>query len=166
MYSRIMNVLNNIDSRYPTRAEEQEVLAYAQSVPRRLKAANAVQQIEMDLIQHSIEEMRQRYPRFVTLHDRGWEKSTRDMQLCLRYAVQGMLVEDLEMPKRKLFIWLGTIIKAMGMTTTFSRDSYEILRDVCRKRLGADDYGLLEPYLTQLIADMSSFIEPSRPAVG
>jgi hypothetical protein len=166
MYSQIMNVLNGIDGRYPTAEEEKTVLGYAESLPRRLKAANTVQHIEQQLIQDSIEEMKRRYPRFVTLHDRGWEKSYRDMQLCLRYAVQGMVVEDMQMPRRKLFIWLGTIIKAMGMTPQFSRDSYEILSDECKKRLPAEAFNLLEPYLKQLIVDMSDFLEPSKPAVG
>ncbi|MBL8794012.1 MAG: hypothetical protein JNM56_08905 [Planctomycetia bacterium] len=166
MYSRIMNVLNGLDSRYPTSEEEQEVLAYAESLPRRLDAANVVQQLEAQLIQEAIEQMKRRYPRFVTLHDRGWEKSYRDMQLCLRYAVQGMIVEDSEMPRRKLFIWLGTIIKAMGMTPKFAQDSYEILYEVSRQRLPAEVFALMEPYLKQLIVDMSSFLEPSKPAVG
>jgi len=166
MYSRIMNILNGLDSRYPTREEEQEVLIYAQSLPRRLNAANTVQQLEPQLIQDAIEQMKRRYPRFVTLHDRGWEKSYRDMQLCLRYAVQGMIVEDSEMPRRKLFIWLGTIIKAMGMTPKFSQDSYEALHDAGRQRLPAEVFTLMEPYLKQLINDMSSFQEPSKPAVG
>ncbi|MBY0526794.1 MAG: hypothetical protein K2R98_25605 [Gemmataceae bacterium] len=166
MYSLIMKTLNGIDSRYPTREEEQLVLGWAESLPRRLQAAQTVQQTETAIIAASIEEMKRRWPRFQPLHDRGWEKSQRDMQLCLRYSVQAMLVEDADMPRDKLFIWLGTVVKAMGMTTQFVRDSYTILKDQCRKQLPADAYRMMETYLDRLIQDMTCFLEPSRPAVG
>lgn len=161
-----MKILNQCDSRYPTREEEETVLAYAESVPRRLQAARQVEQHEEEMVRESIDGMKRRYARFHSLHDRGWEKSFRDMQLCLRYAVQGMLVEDEVMPRDKLFAWLCTIVKGMGMTPQFSRDCYEMLHDSARKKLPAESFALLEPYLKRLTADMSNFPEPSRPAVN
>jgi len=161
-----MKLLNDCDSRYPTREEEETILAYAASVPQRLQTAALIEKHEEELVGASIEGMRRRYARFHSLHDRGWEKSHRDMQLCLRYAVQGMLVEDVEMPRDKLFAWLCTIVKGMGMTPQFSRDCYEMLYDNARKKLPEENFALVEPYLKRLTADMSDFPEPSRPAVN
>lgn len=165
MYSRIMRILNEIDGRYPTEEEEREILEYAESVPKRLQVAYLVQQREGECVAETVEEMKRRYSRFAPLHDRAWEKATRDMQLCLRYMTQAMLVDDLQMPVEKIYVWLGTIIKGLGMTTQFSRDAYTILRDRLRLRLPANCFPLLEPHFNKLIEEMSTFIEPSRPAI-
>jgi len=166
VYSKVIKTLNGLDSRYPTKEEEQTILGWASSLPRRLQVADLVQKHEERLVSESIEEMKRRYPRFHPLHDRGWEKSNRDMQLVLRYAVQGMVADDADMPRDKLFAWLCTIIKGMGMTTQFSRDSYVILTERLRKHLPADAFATLEPYMARVTEDMSTYLEPSRPAVG
>jgi hypothetical protein len=166
MYSRVMRIFNECDSRYPTAAEEATILEYASSIPQRLQIAALVEKYEQEAVTEAVEAMRRRYAKFHSLHDRGWEKTARDMQLCLRYAVQGMVVDDAEMPKEKLFAWLCTIVKGLGMTTEFSRHGYELLTESLRRKLPADSFTLLEPFLQRLIKDMSDYQEPSRPAVG
>lgn len=166
IYSRALRILNGVDGRYPTREEEEIVLTYASSLPKRLQAASQVYQRETECVSETVEEMKRRYPRFAPLHDRGWEKALRDMQLCLRYAVQAMVADDEEMPVEKLYVWLGTIVKGFGLTTQFSRDAYTILRDRLRQKLPAESFSLMEPHLNRLIKEMSTYIEPSRPAVG
>ncbi len=109
MYSQLMNIVNASDSRYLTASEQEQVLAYVQSVPKRLQAARAVELKEEEIVNRVIAEMKKRYPSFIALHDRAWEKGYRDIQLVLRYIVQGMIVDDATMPAEKLFIWFRSI---------------------------------------------------------
>jgi hypothetical protein len=165
MYSQLMTIINASDSRYLTPAEQERVLAYVQTVPKRLQAARAVEQKEEEIVNRVIVEMKKRYPTFTALHERAWEKGFRDVQLVLRYIVQGMIVDDAAMPADKLFVWFRSIAAALGMTPGFMRDTYDLLCESCRESLPADAFPLLEPHLRGAAEVLSDFPEPYRPAV-
>ncbi len=165
MYSRMMQIVNASDSRYLNAGEHDQILAFCTSMPKRLQAAKQVEQKEVDIVNLVIAEMKKRYANFPNLHDRAWEKGFRDIQLVLRYNVQGMLMDDLDMASEKLLFWFRTIVAAVGMTPRFMSDTYTLLRDACRQRLPADTFALLEPHLNKTIAVLSDIPEPHRPAV-
>ncbi len=165
MYSKMMKTLNNSDSRYLTREEQEEVLAYTTSVPKRLQAASQVEQKEMEIVQAVVEQMKRRYTNFQNLHDRAWDKAIRDIQLVLRYNAQGMVMDDLDMAADKLLFWFRTIIASVGMTPQFARDTYTFMHDACKQKLPADAFALLQPHLKKTIEVMSDFPEPYKPAV-
>jgi hypothetical protein len=165
MYSRLMKLINATDGRYLTPQEQEQVLAYVNSVPRRLQAARLVEQKEADIVNWVIAELKRRYPNFNRLHDRAWEKGFRDIQLVLRYVVQAMLVDDTAMPATKLYVWFRSIAAAVGMTPQFMRDAYDLLTTACRQGLPADAFVLLEPFLRDAADVLSTFPEPHRAAV-
>jgi hypothetical protein len=165
MYSRILKIINASDGRYLTPAEQEQVLAYVHSVPKRLQAARTVEHKETEIVQRVVEQMKARYPTFMRLHDRAWEKGFRDIQLVLRYVVQAMLVDDTAMPAEKLYVWFRSIAAAVGMTPQFMRDAYSLLGEACRQGLPAESFGLMEPYLRDATEVLSDFPEPYRPAV-
>ncbi|MFN4258788.1 MAG: hypothetical protein ACK4RK_05790 [Gemmataceae bacterium] len=165
MYSCLLKIINPTDGRYLTPVEQNQVLAYAKSVPSRLLAARHVEQKEEEIINTVLERMKPRYPNFTGQHDRAWEKGFRDMQLVLRYIVQGMLLDDLDAASEKLLFWFRTIVASVGMTPQFMRDHYHTLRDVCQQRLPAESFALLEPHLNRAAEVLSDFPEPYRPAV-
>jgi hypothetical protein len=156
-----MKILNSSDSR----DEQQEILAYVNSLPKRLEIARLVEQKEEELSRQCIDEMRKRYSHFHTLHDRGWEKGYRDVQLVIRYMVQGMLMDDLDVASEKLLMWLRTIVGSLGLTPRFNRDTYTILREGFRQKLPADAFAMMEPQLNKTIEVMSDIPEPYKPAV-
>lgn len=165
MYSRIMTVINASDSRYLTAPEQEQLLAYAASLPKRLQAARAVEQKEDEIVNRVIVEMKKRYPNFPALHERAWEKGFRDVQLVLRYIVQGMIVDDAAMPAQKLLFWCRSLSASAGITPRFMRDTYELLTDSVRQSIPQDAFALLESHLRAATEVLSEIPEPYRPAV-
>jgi hypothetical protein len=166
IYSKPIKTLARCDGRYPTEAEEDAVLAWASSVPKRLQVANLIAQHEQDIVREAIEAVRPEYPRFAPQHDRAWEKAQRDMGLVLRYAVQGIIADDSAMANDKLYVWLGTIVRGLGHTPGFFRDCYTAVTESCRNHLPADAFALAQPYLQRMTEDMSAFPEPLKAAVN
>lgn len=166
IYSLPIRTLADCDGRYPTPAEEEAVLAWAAGAPKRLQAANLIAQKETEIVREAIAYMKPRYPRFGILHERAYEKGERDLQLCLRYAVQGMVLDDPEMPREKLFVWYGTIIRSLGLTPEFTRESCEAVFEACTRYLPGDVFAVAEPYLRRMVEDVSDFSEPNKPAVN
>jgi hypothetical protein len=134
-------------------------------VPRRFQVARLVEQKEDEIVRYAIDEVKRRYPNFQALHDRAYEKGYRDFQLVVRYNVQGMLMEDLDVASEKLLYWFRTIVNALGMTPAFMRDSFTALREGFRLKLPAEAFTLMEPYLTRTIEVISDIPEPHKPAV-
>jgi hypothetical protein len=165
-YSSVLKTLAACDGRYPTEAEEIACLTYAQSLPKRLQAANLIGQKESEIVREAIEEMKPRYPRFLALHERAYEKGARDMELCLRYTVQGMVVNDPDMPKEKLFVWYGTIIRSLGLTPQYAREACQAVHDACRRNLPPEAFATADPYLARMVEDVSNFPEPMKPAIN
>lgn len=165
MRSRLMQILEDADCRHLTAEEESALLAYASSLPQRLQAARQIARVEEESVRAALDEIKRRYPNFQGLHERAWEKSSRDMALVLRHVVQGMIADDLEMASEKLFYWLRTIVAAAGITPGFIRDAYGELREALRARITADQYALLEPHMTRCIETLSDFPEPYKAAV-
>lgn len=166
MYSSVMKTLNATDGRYPTVDEEESAIAWASSLPKRLQAANLISQKESEIVREAIDMMKPMFPRFGAQHDRAYDKGTRDLQLCLRYAVQGMIADDADMPQEKLFVWYGTIIRSLGLTPHFTRESCQAVFNATRRNLPPDAFELAQPYLQRMVDDVSSFPEPMKPAVN
>lgn len=165
MYSSLMKTLNATDGRYLTPDEEKQVLGYAQTLPKRLELARIIEKHEREIVDGAVEKMRVAYPRFTQYHQLAWEKTFRDMQLVLRYNIQGLLMDDIEVGPEKLFYWLRTIVASFHITPQCMRDAYTFLREGVRKHVSADGFELLEPYLNRTIEVMSDFPEPATPAV-
>jgi hypothetical protein len=166
IHSLPIRTLAACDGRYPTPGEEEAVLAWAASAPKRLQAANLLAQKEEEIVREAIDYMKPRYPRFGVLHERAYEKGARDLQLCLRYAAQGMVVDDAEMPREKLFVWYGTLIRSLGLTPEFTRESCQAVFDACRRLLTPEAFAVAAPYLQRMVDDVSDFPEPHKPAVN
>jgi hypothetical protein len=166
IYSLPIKTLAAATGRYPTAAERQTCLAWAESLPERLRAANLLAAKEADIVREAIDEMKPMYPRFAAQHERAYEKGARDLGLLVRYAVQGMIVDDADMPKDKLFVWYGTIIRSLGLTPQFTADSCRAVYDAARRLLPPDAFSVAEPYLTRMVEDVPAFPEPMKPAVN
>lgn len=165
MYSRMMKLVNATDNLYLTPAEQQQVLEYTQSLPRRFAAARQVEAKETEIVEHAMVQLRRLYPTFEQFHRDGWDKGFRDAQLVLRYNVQGMLMDDPDLATDKLLGWLRTLLAGLDLTPRLVRDTFTALREACRAKLPADAYALLEPHLERTIEVLSDFPEPAMAAV-
>lgn len=166
IYSKPIRTLAGCTGRYPTAAERKACTDWADSLPERLRAANLLAAKEADIVREAIDEMKPMYPRFAAQHERAYEKGARDLGLLIRYAVQGMIVDDVEMPKDKLFVWYGTIIRSLGLTPQFTKDSCGAVYDAARRLLPPDVFSVAEPYLARMVEDVPAFPEPMKPAVN
>jgi hypothetical protein len=166
IYSKPIRTLAAATGRYPTYEEEQQCMEWAESLPDRLRAANLLASKEAEIVRDAIDEMKPMYPRFAAQHERAYEKGARDLGLLIRYAVQAMVVDDVEMPKDKMFVWYGTIIRSLGLTPQFTKDSCQSVYDATRQHLPPDVFSICEPYLSRMVEDVPAFPEPMKPAVN
>ena len=153
------------EGRYLTKDEQEELLAYAAALPKKIRYADLLEQKEGVIIGNLTEEMKRRYPNFAKFHDQAWGKCQRDTSLVLRYDVQAMVFDDMKMLDDKLLYWLRTILSASNMTPKFVSDCYTILRDQVKAEVSAEAFAALQPYLQRNIDVLSDFPEPATPAV-
>ena len=165
MNRRLSSIIRQADGRYFNEQERQELLRYAQSVESRLKAAIEIESVEKDAVTFCIEEMKKRYPNFQRFHQNAWAKAFRDVQLTVRHGVQAMVADAPEMLDDKLLFWLRTILSSFSFTPQFNRDTYTLLKQGFKARLGQMAFGLFERYLDRNIEILSDFPEPATAAV-
>jgi hypothetical protein len=165
MTPRLARMLTAADGRYPTADERQELSAFAESVPRRIEAAEQVEQHEAGVIRGVTEELQRRYPNFGRYHEQGWAKLGRDLSLVTRYDAQAMLADDAELLDEKVLIWLRTVLAALNLTPGFVRDAFTLLHEGFGEVLPRDAFELLEPALSRNIEVATDFPEPASPAV-
>ena len=161
----LVKAIDAADCRYVTNEEEETALIYADSLPRRFETAHAVRNAEDMIVEDVLDFLKTKYPKFAEMHDRAWDRGRRDMQLVLRYTVQGMLLDDIEMASEKLFYWLRTIFASFGFTTDFTRDSYARMIESCRERIAPEAFAILEPHLNRTLEVLSDYPEPAFAAV-
>ncbi|MBA4187535.1 MAG: hypothetical protein C0467_05895 [Planctomycetaceae bacterium] len=166
IHSLPIKTLAACDGRYPTPDEERSILDWAASVPKRLQAANLIAQKETEIVREAIEQMKPRYSRFAPQHDRAWDKAARDMALVLRYTVQGMIVDDGDMPSAKVFVWVRSLLRGTGHTPQLIRDMYGAMIEATRRQLPADLIERVQPHLERMIVEMCNFAEPMQQAVN
>jgi Phycobilisome protein len=165
MNARLNQIMHDANGRYLTAEERDVFLAYADSVPRRFHAADAVAKVEEGAVRAVVEEMTKRYPNYAKYHDQGWAKCFRDVQLVVRQDVRSMLLDDVRSLDDQILLWLRTTLAANNLTPGFCRDAYSLLRDKLKDHLGAEEYDLLRPYLDRNIDVLGDFPEPATPAV-
>jgi hypothetical protein len=165
MNAQLTQITRDADGRYLTADERAAFLDFADSVPRRFRAADAAQQTEEGAVRGVVEEMTKRYPNFAKYHDQAWARCFRDVQLVLRQDVQSMLLDDVRSLDDKILLWLRTTLAANNLTPGFCRDAFSLLRDRLKDSLGAEDFDLLRPYLERNVEVLGDFPEPATPAV-
>ena len=157
--------LNALRDRYPTADERDRLSEYAAGVRGRLAAVQELEAVEREVIEATLDRIRELYPNFTRYHAVGWEKGYRDLQLLLQYMAKAMLVDDVRLLDDQVLTWVRTIFKSLNFTPKFLRDSYTLLRESVRSGTKPRTFALLEPYLTHTIHYLSDIPEPTRPEV-
>lgn len=165
MIPLLNDIMRASESRYLTRDEMQQINRYTGSLPMRFKAAGEIEVKEEAIIQSAIEQVKRRYSTFERYHPQAWEKGARDLQLCLRYAVQAMICDDPNFQADRLLYWLGTIFHAFGFSPQFNRDTFAFLRDAVKQQATPETFGMLEPFLEKNIEVLGNMPEPAQVLV-
>lgn len=147
MNRQIMETLKNAEGRYLTKAEMSAMLEYAQKLGERLKAAEEVESKEESIIGKLMNEMSNAYPDFEKQYGRGMDKGTRDTGLVLRYAVQAMIRDDVSWLDTVILTWLNTILRGIGFTEGFVRDTYVMMERCCQAELSPETFTMLQPFV-------------------
>lgn len=153
------------DGRYFTAEERQSVLGLAEALPRRVRAAEQVEQHEESALRSALESVQPNYPNFATYHDQAWARQFRDAQLVLRAAVTAMVLDDPRQLDDRALFWMRSMFAANNYTPRFVRDTFTAVRDRLQEKLGGDEFALLQPFLERAVAVLGDFPEPATPAV-
>jgi hypothetical protein len=164
MNSRFSKIAQAADGRYFSAEERQTFRSFADSLPQRIGAAEAVEQKEEAVIRTVLEQLQQRYPNFAKYHDQAWARQFRDVQLVLRAGVQAMVFDDVHRLDDKMLYWLRSMFAASNYSPRFVRDCFESLREQMKASLKHEDFDLLRPYLDRNIEVLGDFPEPAAPA--
>src|ERR1700722_12713019 len=116
MNTRMSKLLTSADGRYFTTKERQSVLAYAESLARRFRIADQVEQKEEAIIREVVTEMQKRYADFTKNHDQAWARVYRDTQLVLRADMQAMVCDDVTQLDDRMLYWMRTMFAANSFT--------------------------------------------------
>ena len=157
--------LHTLRDRYPTADERDRLTEYAAGVRGRLAAMQEIQRVEREIIDATLDKIKQHYPNFLRYHAVGWEKGYRDLQLLLQFNAQAMFLDDRKWLDDQVLTWTRTIFKSLNFTPKFLRDSYTLLREDVRAKTKPRTFGLIEPFLTHTIQYLSDIPEPVRPEV-
>lgn len=165
MNTEIENIIRDSECRYLEEGEQKKILAFTASLPARFRAASAVEAREEVVVRGVVEQMRRLYPNFERYHAKGWEKAYRDIQISLRFTVQAMVWNNIEMQEDKLLTWLASILASFGFTPKFNRETYTLLRDGIKANVSQEVYAMLDPYLAKNIEILGSIPEPAMALV-
>lgn len=157
--------LPTLRDRYPTAEERDRLTEYAAGIRGRLAAVHEVESVEREVIEATLERIKQLYPNFTRYHAVGWEKGYRDLQLLVQFITKAMFLDDQRYLDDQVLTWTRTIFKSLNFTPKFLRDSYTLLRDNMRAKVKPRTYALMEPLLTHTIQYLSDIPEPVKPEV-
>src|SRR4051794_34955286 len=140
MTTRLQKLARGADGRYFSADERAEFLGYAETLPRRFEAADAVAAQEEAILKAAVGELQNRYPNFAKYHDQGWAKCYRDLQLVLRHDVQALVLNDAQALEDRALLWLRTMLAANNLTPRFCADAFDLLREQARAHLAAEQF--------------------------
>jgi len=161
----LQQLINDSEGRYFTAEEQAKALEYARSLPIRLDAAQQVEKHEDEIVRYAVEQLKARYPRLDTMHERAWSKAMRDFSLVLRYAVHSMILDDPDLGEERLYVWFRTILGSLGFPPAFVRESYAHVWDGVKQAVSAEAAALIEPHMRKAIDILSDFPEPATVLV-
>lgn len=144
MITLLENVLKRADGAY-VNAQDIRLLDHAlSSWQTRKETYNAIEQKELDIINHALTGM-ERGDRFESkpLDTLGVNRCQRDMTLGLRCCALAMLLQDKELLQDRVLYWQQNIFLAMQL----NYQGYKFLWQSIKELLPTDQAELMSPYM-------------------
>jgi hypothetical protein len=151
MNQTINNILANVEGRYLTKSEQQQIREWAEGFDARAKAATEVESKERDIVEGAMGQVMKSFPDLQEKYQDPDRKGREDFSLTLRYATLAMVKDDMKFLDDALLRWFRTILSGLGFSGQFLREAYTSLQQQAKKHLSAESYALMEPYLARVV---------------
>lgn len=155
MNSQIQSMLVESEGRYLTAAEQATLREFAGRIEERLAAMAEIESKESAIIEQTLKDLMRAYPDFEKKYASARSKGGRDLALVLRYCAQAILRDDSRFLHDSLLLWMGTMLRGLGMAPQFIADAYKLMERAASRELSAPVAELLRPYLQQCAQELS-----------
>lgn len=147
MLSQLQKLSCETEGRYATDEELWFIVDYLRTYRLRLETYQKIQTMEATIVQQVYTKMRSSDPSlFMSGEEDVSGKWKRDTIRVLRYSAIAMLLNDSDMLRERLLFWMQSIMKAFGAQHS-CRVTYEVMQDVVRQALPAEQARMLCPIL-------------------
>ncbi len=114
MQTAARTILYKPTTRYMTETEEAEVRTYADGLLARLPVLTLVEENEKPIVDEALNRLMARHPQLVRNHGADTEqRGRRDMTFVYRYAAMAMVLDDQDLVRDKVAVWMRTIVLAL-----------------------------------------------------
>jgi Phycobilisome protein len=148
MLSQLERLSREVDGRYASDAELVFAIDYVRSFNLRLQTYQKIQELEPTIVQQTYAKMRSVDPTIFAGKNQEdlSRKCTSDIVAGLRAVSLAVLLNDSELLKEDLLLWLQTIMRALGKEQTCDL-LYGTLQEVVKQHLTAPQANLICPML-------------------
>jgi hypothetical protein len=113
--------------------------AHAEAVRKSESTARQLKDAEHVIVFATMGQLYKKYPQKIDAYWQTEAKTLRDMKLVMRYCLYGVVLNDPEWPKQKMFWWFRTILNAFEFGKDFIEDAYRMAQQRTLKALGAEE---------------------------
>lgn len=147
MLSQMQRLSLEVDGRYATDEELKFIPEYLKTYELRLQTYQKLQEIEATIVQQVCDKMRVQDPAmFLSGNLDVTPKCKRDILLTWRYSATAVLLDDSEMLRERLLLWLQTLMRAFAHQRACNL-TYLVMKDVAKQHLSPQQSALLMPIL-------------------
>ena len=147
MLQKIAQLSTEIEGRYASNAELEDLERYIASIDQRISAYEKISQQSEKIIGTVIERtMAKKNLMLTNQNEQLTLKCQADLRIVLRSCSAAMLIDDLDRLREGFLLWLQTIVKAFKCTR-YTQVEYQILQEVIRTILTLEEMVLMSPSL-------------------
>ncbi len=151
MNRHIETMLTASEGRYPTRAEQAILREWAIRLDVRLAAIEDLKTHEAQIVRETISEVFKAYPDLEKRMPAARDSGNRDLKLVLRYCAHALVRDDVTYLDDSLLTWMATILRGVGLSPAFIRDTYRTLAKHVKRQLQESHARLLLPMIERCI---------------
>ena len=147
MLQQLERLCTNTDGRYATDAELSFFQDYLRTARLRFSLYQKIQKLESKLVQKTLAQLKLTNPNLLMQGNVDMTaKCQRDTVLMLRYTAASLLIDDPDIFRDGVLIWLQTIMKSFKTENSY-RETYRIIQIVIRQSLTPEEAKLFSPLL-------------------
>lgn len=162
----LKSMIIQMDDRYPSAQERQELLNYLSTARKRRNAVEEIRKISGSVAEDVVVGMRKLYPDLEKFKKYAFDKIQRDVQLLTHLTAHSMFLGESDTIDDQFLIWFYTIFRAAKFTPLFVEDAMRIWLSSLQKRLTPDAFALYKPFAEHVAEVLTQIPDPALPMVG
>jgi hypothetical protein len=147
MNTWLTEIITNANERTFNDREMERMLVYYNSLPARLRAAEEVEQLEVELTGTLHAELRKKHPRR-TLYTK---RVVQDLLEGLRHLAHAAVADEPRLFRRRWVAHLKRLVEDLPLDPGEVRDVYVTIAERLERKLSAASYECLQPFLEELL---------------